>query len=169
LALNEALLSEFDYEANRTRKTLERVQEEKFDWKPHEKSMTLGRLSQHLAELPGWMVLILEHDSFDMAPPGAPPPKRARLNSRTELLDLFDKSVATARAAIAATTDDCLLKPWSLLSGGTTILTMPRIAVLRRFVVNHTVHHRGQLCVYLRLNNLPVPALYGPSADEKSM
>src|SRR5438874_13561651 len=118
MPLNQALLSEFDHELSNTRKALERVQEEKFDWKPHEKSMTLGRLSQHLAELPDWMTLIVENDSFDMAPPGAPPRQRPHLKSRAELLESFDKNTAAARAALAATSDEQLRKPWTLLSGG---------------------------------------------------
>jgi hypothetical protein len=167
MALSEALLPEFDQEMANTRKTLERVPLENPGWKPHEKSMTMGRLSQHVAELPGWAVFTIEKDSLDVAPPGAPPyqppPPPA---SRQELLAMFDKNVAAGRAAIAGASDEHLMMPWSLLFGGRTVFTLPRIGVLRTSLMNHLIHHRAQLGVYLRLNNIPVPALYGPSADE---
>ena len=169
MPLSEALLPEFDQELAGTRRTLERVPEEKFGWRPHEKSMTMGGLASHLANLPTWAVLSVERDSFDMAPPGGPPPRAPEARSREELLATFDKNRDAARAAIAGASDEHLLKPWSLLSGGKTILTLPRVAVLRSFVMNHTIHHRAQLGVYLRLNDIPVPSIYGPSADEGSM
>jgi len=149
-----------------TRKALERVPEDKFGWKPHEKSMTMGRLSTHVAELAGWVPTTLETESLDFAPPGAPPYQPKTAGSRAELLDMFDKSVAAAHAAISAATDAQLMVPWTLLAGGKAIFSMPRAAVLRGMVINHIIHHRGQLSVYLRLNNVPVPSLYGPSADE---
>ncbi len=169
MKISDALLPEFDHEMANTRRTLERVPEDKFSWKPHEKSMTLGRLAVHLAEIPTWASHAIEQDSLDVAPPGAPPYQPPPADSRKEILDLFDKTVAAARAAIAAASDEHLLKPWALLSGGKTILTMPRIAVLRSFILNHSIHHRAQLGVYLRLNNVAVPAIYGPSADEAGM
>lgn len=149
-----------------TRKTLERVPDDKFAWKPHEKSMTLGRLSGHLAEMPGWGIYTLSSESMDLAPVDGPPVQSPQPKNRQEVLALFDKGVAEMRAALAAAKDDQLLKPWSLLAGGKPIFTMPRIAVIRGMILNHGIHHRAQLGVYLRLNNLPVPALYGPSADE---
>ncbi len=166
MVLSAGLLPEFDQEMANTRKTLERVPEDKLAWTPHPKSMAMGRLATHVAQIPGWATMTLEKDSLDLAPQGVPvePPQEAK--SRKELLELFDKNVAGARAAIAGASDEHLGKPWTLLSGGRTILTLPRIAVLRGFVMNHGIHHRAQLGVYLRLNNLPVPALYGPSADE---
>lgn len=166
MALNKALLGEFDHEMANTRKTLARVPEDKFDWKPHEKSMTMGGLATHLANLPHWALETIGKESFDMAPPGAPPPRVAPARTRKEVLELFDGKVAAARAAIAGASDEHLKQPWSLLSGGQTVFSLPRIAVLRSLVMNHSIHHRGQLSVYLRLNNVPVPALYGPSADE---
>jgi uncharacterized damage-inducible protein DinB len=168
MALSEALLPEFDHEMANTRKSLERAPEDKFGWKPHAKSPTLGWLATHLAMLPGWAVYTLEQDSLDLAPPGGPapaPPREAK--SRAELLEMFDRNTSQARAAIAGASDQRLLEPWSLLRGGTVILTMPRTAVLRGFVMNHSIHHRAQLGVYLRLNDVAVPALYGPSADEQ--
>ncbi len=169
MAINQALLPEFDHEMATTRKALERVPEGKFAWKPHPKSMTLGRLASHVAEIPGWGMMTVERDSVDIAPPGAPPQTGASLSSRKEILELFDKNVAAARAAMAGAGDDHLMKPWSLLSGGKTVLSMPRVAVWRSFVMNHLIHHRAQLGVYLRLNDVPVPSTYGPSADEGSM
>jgi uncharacterized damage-inducible protein DinB len=112
------------------------------------------------------MVLTIQQDSLDLAPGGVPAPTLPALNSRQELLAAFDKNVAAARSALAAASDAQLMKPWSLLRNGQTLMTVPKIAVLRLFVMNHSIHHRAQLGVYLRLNDVPVPALYGPSADE---
>jgi len=169
MSISQSLLPEFDREMAGVRKSLERVPDGKYDWKPHEKSMTMGRLATHLAEIPAWGTHTVDFDTLDLAPPGAPPYVPPTVNSGAELLALFDKNVAAARAAIARSSDEHLLKPWSLLMAGKTILTMPRIAVLRSFVMNHSIHHRAQLGVYLRLNNIPVPSLYGPSADEQTM
>jgi uncharacterized damage-inducible protein DinB len=168
MALSEALLPEFDREMATLRKTLERVPDDKFAWKPHEKSMAMGRLATHLAEIPGWATYTISTDSLDLAPPGGEPFKPTVANSRQQVLDIFDKKIEEARQSIAGAADGHLLKPWSLLSGGNTILTMPRIACLRSFVMNHMIHHRAQLGVYLRLNDIPVPATYGPSADEQN-
>jgi uncharacterized damage-inducible protein DinB len=167
MTLSEGLLPEFDQEMASTRKTLERVPDGRFGWKPHEKSMTLGRLASHVAESPGWAATTIETDSLDLASPGAPPFKPITADTRQEVLAIFEKNIAAARAAIAGASDDHLAKPWSLLMGGKTILTLPRMSVLRTFVMNHTIHHRAQLGVYLRLNNIPLPAIYGPSADEQ--
>ncbi len=169
MGLSEALLPEFDQETANTRKTLERVPEDKFGWKPHEKSATMGWLATHLASLPSWAISAIDLDSLDLAPGGVPVGPVPAANSRKEVLEMFDKNAAGARAAIAKASDTHLLKPWSLLMGGRTVLTLPRIAVLRSFVMNHSIHHRAQLGVYLRLNNVPVPAIYGPSADEGAM
>jgi uncharacterized damage-inducible protein DinB len=169
MALSEMLLPEFDREMANTRKTLERIPEEKFDWKPHEKSMALGVLATHLANLPTWVVSTINNDSLDIAPPGAPPLRIPAAASREDVLTRFDESVAAARDAIAGASDERLLGPWTLLSGGKTVFTMPRVAVLRSFVMNHSIHHRAQLGVYLRLNDVPVPSIYGPSADEGAM
>lgn len=165
MGLSESLLPEFDHEMANTRKTLERVPDGKFGWKPHEKSFPMGNLSGHLANLPSWGALTISSDSFDMAP-GGQPLKAPELNSTKDLLEKFDENVAATRAAIAGASDQDLFKPWTLLSNGNTILTMPKIAVLRSFVMNHIIHHRAQLGVYLRLNDIPVPSIYGPSADE---
>jgi uncharacterized damage-inducible protein DinB len=169
MGLSDALLPEFDHEMANTRRTLERVPDGKLAWKPHAKSGTMGWLTSHIANIPSWAAVAIGQDSLDMAPGGGEPQRPPEARSRKELLELFDKNVADAKAAIAGADDGRLLAPWTLLSNGKTILTMPRIAVLRSFVMNHSVHHRGQLTVYLRLNDVPVPALYGPSADEGAM
>jgi uncharacterized damage-inducible protein DinB len=164
--INDSLLPEFDQETANTRKVLARCPEEKFAWKPHEKSWPLANLATHIVNMLDWAGMTLKSDSFDYAPPGAPPYKEEPITTQKELLERFDRHAASARAAIAATSNEDFLKPWSLLAGGKVIFTMPRIAVLRSMILNHTIHHRAQLTVYLRLNDIPVPALYGPSADE---
>ena len=167
MKLGESMLPEFDHEMANARKTLERVPVSKFDWKPHEKSMPMGRLASHVAEIPGWVGAILESDSFDTNPPGGKSGYQAlQVTSNEELLGTFDKNIAAARAAIAGTEDAKMMQKWSLLSGGKTVFSMPKIAVMRSFIMNHLIHHRAQLGVYLRLNGVPVPSIYGPSADE---
>ena len=167
MTLREALLAEFDQEMAHTRKSLERVPDDRMEWRPHPKSSSLGRLATHLAEIPAWGATALQQDSFNLSPPGSAPHEPAFIGSHQEILDLFDKNVATARAALAGVSEESLGKPWSLLTGGTIVFTLPRLTVFRNFVLNHTIHHRAQLGVYFRLNDLPVPALYGPSADEE--
>jgi uncharacterized damage-inducible protein DinB len=168
MALNHALLPEFDSEMANTRKTLERVPEDKFGWKPHEKSTTMGNLAVHLAQLPSLGERALANDSLDVNPPDGPGYAPPQVNTREELLALFDKNVAAARAAIAGASDEHLLRSWSLLNGGKVMFTLPKAAVLRSFLLNHSIHHRAQLGVYLRLNDVPVPSIYGPSADESA-
>ena len=167
--LSQALLPEFDQEMASTRKTLERVPEAKFSWKPHEKSGTMIWLAAHLADIPSWATMTIQHDSLDMAPGGKkmePPPLP---KTTKEMLDKFDSYVKEARSAIAGVSDAELAKPWSLLMNGQALLTMPKAACLRTWVMSHNVHHRAQLGVYLRLNDIPVPSIYGPSADEGGM
>jgi len=169
MTLSEALLPEFDQEMAKTRTTLERVPEDKLSWKPHPKSPTMAWLATHLAMIPSWTPVTLMQDSFDVNPAGqkyTPPPPAS---SCAELLATFDKNVTSAREMIAGTEDARWMQTWSLLSNGQPISTMPRIAVVRGFIMNHSIHHRAQLGVYLRLNDVPVPALYGPSADEAGM
>jgi uncharacterized damage-inducible protein DinB len=162
----DLLLPEFDQEMANTRKMLERVPSDKLGWKPHPKSFDLGGLACHIATMVGWTPDTLAKDSFDVSPPGAPPYQPPKANTTEELLSLFDKSVTGARAALAGATDERFMQPWSLLAGGRTIFTMPRIVCIRGFVMNHTIHHRAQLSVYLRLLDVPVPGMYGPSADD---
>lgn len=165
MAIGASILGEFDHEMANTRKTLERVPDEKFDWKPHEKSFAMGALASHLANLPGWTNVTTDFDEFDMAPGGVPM-KTPQCQSSQELLEVFDKNVGAARAAIESASDERLMEPWTLLAGGQQVFSMPRIAILRSFVMNHVIHHRAQLGVYLRLNDIAVPSVYGPSADE---
>ena len=167
MALNQALLPEFDQEMAGTRKSLERVPDDKFDWKPHTKSLTMRQLASHLALFPSWMISTFESASFDYAPVGGAPYQPPAINSRKDLLEVFDRDIAKARQALKGASDAQLMETWSLLAGGKAIFAMPRIAVYRSMVMNHMIHHRAQLGVYLRLNDIPVPALYGPSADEK--
>jgi uncharacterized damage-inducible protein DinB len=157
---------EYEMECAGTRKALERIPDDKLGWKPHEKSMSMGQLASHLAEAPGWMGVYIEQDSFDVAPPGGSEYKPTILKSRQEILDLFDKNVAAAKAVLAKADDATMMKPWALLKGGQKMFSMPRVAVVRNFVLNHNIHHRAQLGVYLRMNNVAVPGHYGPSADE---
>ena len=166
MTFKDALLPEFDQEMANTRKTLERVPEDKFGWKPHGKSFSMGSLATHIVTMTGWTVDTMNKESFDISPPGAPPYKEQPATSRAQLLERFDKSVAAARAALAGANEEAFLKNWSLLAAGNTLFTMPRYNCIRTFVMNHVIHHRAQLGVYLRLNDVAVPSIYGPSADE---
>jgi uncharacterized damage-inducible protein DinB len=166
MSIAESLLPEFDQEVATTRKHLERTPAAHADWKPHAKSMSLGGLAVHLAELLTWASMTLKHTEFDLNPPGGKSYTSPKFQSVPALLALFDENVKQARAAIAATSDKDFMVPWSLKSGGQTYFTMPRIAVVRSFVMNHLIHHRGQFSVYLRLKDVPVPQTYGPTADE---
>lgn len=169
MQLSKSLLPEFDHEMAGTRRTLERVPNDKLDWSPHDRSFSLRDLATHVANLPTWTPIIIAEASFDMAPPGGDAPRATPASSADELVETFDRNIAAARAALEGATDERLLEPWSLLKGGETVFTMPRIAVLRTFLMNHTIHHRAQLGVYLRLLDVPVPSLYGPTADESTM
>ena len=166
MPMTDALLPEFDHEMANTRKVLERVPEDRLDWRPHPKSWTMGALATHLATLPWWAVETLQRTELDIMPGGKPGPSPAEVKSRSELLERFDKNVGAGRAALAGTADAAMFQSWTLLSNGQAIMTLPRAAVLRSFVLSHLIHHRAQLGVYLRLNDIPVPSIYGPSADE---
>jgi uncharacterized damage-inducible protein DinB len=162
MGFKELLLTEYDHELGTTRKLLERLVDERLSWKPHARSMSLGGLSTHLSNLPNWAGIIMERTSFDLAE--APPPLTA-LTSRREILAFFDESSARNRPLLDRT-DAELLARWTLQRAGHEVFSLPRLTALRSFVLNHLIHHRGQLSVYLRLNDIPVPAIYGPSADE---
>ncbi len=164
-SLAASLLPEFDLEMAGTRKVLERVKDEDWAFKPHAKSFSMGELAGHVATIPEWLTGTLNAPSFDMAPGGVPA-EFSRPASAREALALFLEGVKAARAALEATADPAFAEPWSLLENGKAWFTMPRSAVVRGFVMNHLIHHRAQLTVYLRLRDVPVPALYGPSADE---
>jgi len=166
MSFGKSIVPEFDQEMANTRKVLERIPFDKLDWKAHPKSNTIGWVGSHLAEIPGWVAGTLQRETWDINPVGGEPYKTIKATSREQLLEIFDKNVAEARSALESTTDEAFAKEWSLLSQGQPILTMPRTAVIRSLVVNHTIHHRAVLCVYLRLNDIPVPGMYGPSGDE---
>lgn len=155
-------LPEFEHEASLTRKTLERVPLDKGDWKPHEKSFSLKRLAEHIADIPTWVDVTVNQDVFAMNGPYETPPA----DSVDELLEIFDRNVADAKRVLAGATGEQLMGMWTMKQGDEVLLSMPKVAVLRGFVMNHTVHHRAQLGVYLRLLDVPVPSTYGPSADE---
>lgn len=163
MSISEMLLPEFDQEMANTRKILERVPDGKFDYKPHEKSMELGRLATHIAELPTWASHTLTVELLELPANFKP---RAGAQSRQELLEMFDKAVAEAHAHIEKATDADWQKIWTLKFGDRTIFSMPRRDVMRGSVISHLVHHRAQLGVYLRLNDVEIPGMYGPSADE---
>jgi len=162
MTLVDTLLPEFDHEMATTRKLLERVPEDQVDWKPHAKSWTLGQLAQHVATLPMWGSITLNQSELDLSAGGETP----TLRTRDDLLAAFDRHVADTRGALAGRTDAELMAPWTLKNGGQVVFSMPKAAMWRSFVLNHLVHHRGQLSVYLRLQDIPVPSIYGPSADE---
>jgi len=166
MGIGQSMLPEFDQEMANTRKTLERVPDDKFEWTPHAKSFPMGKLATHLANLPSWTNVTIDMDEFDMAPGGVQM-KTPECHSQKELLTTFDANVSKARKALEGITDEKVFQSWSLLASGEKLFSLPRIAVLRSFVMNHIIHHRAQLGVYLRLNDISVPALYGPSADEQ--
>lgn len=161
-----ALVAEMEHEAGVTRSCLERIPADKFDWKPHEKSMEFGRLASHIAEMFSWTGPTLEHPELDFAKMDYKPfePKTTE-----ELVEFFDKNVAEAIVALKNSPDERFMENWTMRNGEQVYFTMPKIAVMRSFVLNHIVHHRGQLSVYLRLNDIAVPSIYGPSADEGTM
>jgi len=163
MALKDALLPEFDHEMGTTRRVLERVPQADLAWKPHEKSFSLGQLAGHVAHLLHWTHITLDENGYDLADMG---PRAAAPASIAELLQTFDANVKTARAKIDQQTDPALVAAWTLRNGGHEVFTLPRAAVLRSLVMNHVIHHRGQLTVYLRLRNVPLPSIYGPTADE---
>lgn len=166
MTIGQSMLPEFDQEMQNTRKTLERVPDEKWNWKPHEKSGTTGWLAAHIATMPGWVSVTINTQELDYAPVDGPSYQPPKIDNRKELLAEFDKGVAGARAALASVSDQEIMKGWKLLAGGKEVFTMPRVAAIRGMIFNHIIHHRAQLTVYYRLLGVPVPALYGPSADE---
>jgi len=161
-----ALIAEMEQEAAATRKCLERVPADKFSWKPHERSMEFGKLAVHIAEMFGWTEAAMLHPELDFAKMDYKP---LEPSTTEEIVAYLDKTVAESIEILKAASDEVFMENWSLRNGEQVYFTMPRIAVMRSMVMNHIIHHRGQLSVYLRLNDIPVPALYGPSADEGQM
>lgn len=162
MSYSKMLLPEFEEEMKNTRRLLECVPDGKFAYQPHPKSMTLARLASHVAEMPSWTSFTLDQEVLDLQPDFKP----EIATSRAELLEKFDKGVAEARQKIAAATDDDWAKIWTFKYAGKTVMSMPRSAVMRSSIMNHLIHHRAQLGVFLRLNNVEIPGMYGPSADE---
>jgi len=166
MTIGQMMLGEFDQEMQNTRKILERCPDEKWNWKPHEKSGTVGWLASHVATMLSWLPTTLNTEELDYAPVGGPAYQPPKIENRKGLLAEFDKNAAEARAALSGVSDAEMMKGWKLLAGGKEIFTMPRAACIRGMVLNHLIHHRAQLTVYFRLIGVPVPGLYGPSADE---
>lgn len=166
MTLAQSLLPEFDHEMANTRECLSRIPADRLEWKAHEKSWDLGSLATHLANLPKWAAVTISEATFDIEPVAGEPVREEAVDSVDHAVEMFDANVAAAREALAGASDEDLMAPFALLKTGEEIFSLPRIAVLRGFIMNHMIHHRGQLGVYLRLNDVPVPALYGPSADE---
>jgi uncharacterized damage-inducible protein DinB len=167
--LRDALLPEFEREMALTRTMLARVPEELLGWAPHVKSPTMGWLAGHLAMLPGWAMSVLSTDGVDIHTPDVQEEFTPSVESREQLLALFDKHFGAARALLAEVDDAALAAPWTLSAGEQVLFTLPRAGVLRTMVFNHNIHHRAQLGLYLRLHDIPLPATYGPSADEGGM
>ncbi len=164
----QSILPEFDQEMANTRKVLELVPEDKFDWQATESTHTLGWNANHLADILSWAAPTLVNDSFDVHPPGGEMYQTPTLATTKEILELFDKNVTEARAALEEAVDEKMGEPWSLLQQGETLMTMPRAAVIRGFVMNHIVHHRAILITYLRLNGISAPGMYGPGDSAAS-
>lgn len=157
---------ELQNEATATRKIIERLPEDKFDWQPHEKSMNLARLAGHVVEMIGWTIPTIKQDELDFSKMDYTPPVYTKTS---ELLDKFDKNIADATEALSNVSDEDMAKQWTLRNGEQVYFTMSRVAVMRSMVMNHIIHHRGQLSVFIRLLDIPVPEIYGPSADEGQM
>jgi len=162
MKIGEAIVAEFTHEMTITRRLLERAPDARFAWAPHEKSMTLGRLATHIAEIPGWIGRIVSMPGFDLGGEHAP----QTAPTAAEVLAMFDQGVALASERLAALDDGKLQERWRLTKRGQLVLEVPRVAMVRMLLLSHLIHHRGQLSVYLRLCNVPVPSIYGPSADQ---
>jgi uncharacterized damage-inducible protein DinB len=165
----QTLLPEYDHEMAGCRKELERVPDGRFDYKPHVKSMTLGQLANHMATIPGWLTTTMRDTELEFNDPKVKASMPAPVGTRDALLALFDRSAATGREILAAVPDREFSVTWTGKSDGKVVLAMPRIAVYRGFIMSHLIHHRAQLGVYLRMLDVPVPSIYGPSADETGM
>ena len=166
MAISKSLIPEFDHEMRTTRSLLERVPESEADWRPHPKSMTLGQLASHVSNIVRWGTATFESEGLDLASPEAARFAPPKFETTSGLVERFDASVREARAALAAAADEDFAGVWTLRSGDHTILSLPRAASYRSFVMSHLIHHRGQLSVYLRLRDVPLPSISGPTADE---
>ena len=162
MRLMDSMIMELDREASTTRKLLERIPDDRIDWRPHAKSTPIGKLGMHIASLPGRFGPRLKEDGFDVTKAGAPPTPK----TTADILAIFDEGIPAAKQAISEIDDAAAMQPWTLSFGDKVIFSAPRVAIVRTLLLNHSVHHRGQLSVYLRLLDIPVPSIYGPSADE---
>ena len=167
MSIAATVLPEFDREMATTRTMLERVPEKSAEWSPHVKSRTMGELASHIGDLPRLSLITMESDELDVSPPDGRS-NTPRFSCTADLVSAFDDNVKRARAAIESASDSDMMEPWTLRRGGRTVWTLPRAAVLRTFILSHMIHHRGQLSVYLRLHDVPLPFVYGPSADSKA-
>jgi len=165
MSIAEHLLPEFDHEMSSTRTLLERLPEAQGAWKPHAKSSSLGDLAVHIARTPSYCTFIAGETELDLISAAGSAFAKIPFTTTSALMDLFDQSVSDGRAALAGVSDADMMAPWSLKMGGNTVFTLPRIAVFRTMVLSHLIHHRGQLTVYARMHDVPLPAIYGPSAD----
>jgi uncharacterized damage-inducible protein DinB len=166
MIIKESLQQELGHIRENTLKVLELITDEIWNWKPHTKSWSTGHLATHIANLLSWFTMTLTTESMDIAPEGAEPPKTQATASVKEVVERFNNSYSEAAQALDATTEESLLSSWTMFKAGQELFTMPKIAVVRNYILNHLIHHRAQLCLYLRLNDIPIPGLYGPSADE---
>ncbi len=167
MAIKDSLKQELGQLRENTQKVLQLITDDIWEWSPHQKSWKTGELATHIANLLTWFTMTLNTDSMDIAPPGGgEPPKTKAAGSVQEMLEIFSNNYTETEKVLNNTSEESLMSPWTMLKGGKEIFTMPKIAVVRNFILNHLIHHRAQLCLYLRLNNIPIPGLYGPSADE---
>lgn len=165
MSLNESLIAELQHEAATTRRMLERLPQGEFDWKPHEKSMSLRQLATHVAEMLMWLPNTIHEDELDFAAMDYKPPV---IDTIGELLEFFDKNLAQGTEALRNATDDQFAQIWTMRDGEQVFMQQPKAQIVRGMVMNHIIHHRGQLSVYMRLLGVPLPAIYGPSADEQA-
>lgn len=163
MKLSEQIAAQLKHEAATTRRMLERLPAEDFNWKPHEKSMPLGKLATHIVEMTGWITETIKKEQIDF---GAGDYVPVEVQSTEELIKMFDQTLSNCLDTLNGVSDEHLLQPWSLRNGEEIYFTMPRIGVIRGMCLSHSIHHRGQLSVYMRLRDIPVPSIYGPSADE---
>lgn len=165
MSISQAMLGEFANDAPNTRRMLEIVPEDKLGWQPHPKSMPLSRLAGHIAEIPGWAANMVGEDALDFTTGEFKP---AQPETIAELLEVHDRSVEAFEQALSGADDETLMRPWALRNGDQVLFQLPCVAALRSFVLNHVVHHRGQLSVCLRLNDIALPQVYGPTADAQT-
>ncbi|MFW6089045.1 MAG: DinB family protein [Gemmatimonadota bacterium] len=169
MSMSARILPAFEHVIEGTRQHLESIPDDRLGWRPHDKSYTIGELGTHLANLPSWVMVTIGQDELDVAPPGEDPPRLEPFGSSSEMVRTIDENATVAQASIEGASDEDLMAEWTLLKGGEVLFTLPKIAVLRTFVMDHMIHHRGQLTVYLRLLDVPVKQTFGPTADFPDM